>query len=198
MREGVKTPSANEEGDVMKYKVIKGSEEMAEIEEYLVNQVPIEKRCPEILSALDKDLRVIRDMSELDHTCYIEVCPENKKKKSCWNKGALYFSDTGFEYLEPMIKDAYPDYCQYSFQELTQDEWCGIIMRFKGFLNNLQGAECGLDIEGYVSRLPFYSKESFDVAFAYTRDKLISFLNDVIGSLETELKENRIIHILGL
>ena len=92
-----------------------------QIRDYNGKTLPEETLYPELAEGLAMNLRIIRDMNEFQHTCYIEVCSEKKKVRSCWNKGALYFTIEGFEYLEPIIKDVYPCYSQHSFQCLTRD-----------------------------------------------------------------------------
>ncbi len=175
-------------------------EEMREqIREYQGKKLPEEDLYPELTRALSKDLCIIRYMSELQHTCYIEICPEAKKGKSCWNSGALYFTMEGFEYLEPMIKDVYPDYSRYSFQCLEREECMKIVEKMRNLSCALSSAEHKDDLGGYAQQFCYYNQlKHFDVAFGFTKTKLKIFIDSVIEALETELQENDKIYILGL
>ncbi len=177
-----------------------GDQEIKEqIQEYRNKSLPEEALYPELTKDLAADLRIIRDMSELQHTCYIEICSGTKMKKSCWNKGALYFTVDGFEYLEPIIKDVYPDYSQYSFQCLGREDWLKIVEKMRNLSHALRSAEHKDDLGGYAQQFFYYRQlNPFDVAFDFTKTKLKTFIGDVIEALETELKENDKIYILGL
>ncbi len=183
----------------MKKEQILDHEMREQVREYQCKSLPEEDIYPDLTNDLAMDLRVIKDRSELQHTCYIEVCSEKKKEKACWNQGALYFTTDGFEYLEPMIRDVYLDYSQYSFQSLSCDEWRKIIKKMRDLSHALRSAEHKDDLGAYAQELFFYSRlNPFDIAFAFTREKLKAFIDDVIDALEAELEENENIYILGL
>ena len=171
----------------------------AQIEEYRSGLLPDERVYPELTKALGEDLRIIRDMRELEHTCYIEVCPANKKAKACWNKGALYFTVEGFKYLEPMIKEIDPHYSRYTFQSLSREEWYAVLKKFRALSHALRSASHKDDLGLYVTELFYYRKHNpFDVVFDFMSLKLKALLDEVADALEEELKDNDEIFILGL
>jgi len=148
---------------------------------------------------LKNDLRIIRDMSELYHTCYIEVCPENARTRVCWNKSAVYFTIEGFEYLEPFISEVYEYYSPYSFQDLNREEWRAVIEKLSVFSSTLKDASNVDDLKEYLD-VPRYKRlySPFTYMFDYMRTHLSAYFDEVIAYLEAELEENERIYILGL
>ena len=171
----------------------------AQVEEYRSGQSPAERVYPDLTNDTANDLRIIRDMGELQHTCYIEVCSEATKVRACWNKGAMYFTLEGFAYLEPMIRDVYPYYSQYSFQCLERDEWLRIIEKMKDVSHALKTATHKDDLGLYAQNFFFHGRVNpFDVAFDFMRDRLKVFIDEFVDAIEADLAENDKIYILGL
>ena len=169
-----------------------------QIREY---NTPVDAKHDSVTYAADlkNDLRIIRDMSELYHTCYIELCPESARTRVCWNKGAVYFTIDGFEYLEPFISEVYEYYSPYSFQHLSREEWCAVIDKMRVFSDRLKEASDADDLKEYLG-VPRYKRlySPFTYMFDFMCEHLSAYFDEVIAYLEAELEENERIHILGL
>ncbi|WP_321872656.1 hypothetical protein [Burkholderia ubonensis] len=72
------------------------------------------------------DIRIIRDLSELEGTAYIELMGGPYARK-CWNAGSLFFKEEVFGLLEPAIARQIPDYDHFAFTGIGMTDWLSIV-----------------------------------------------------------------------
>jgi len=74
-------------------------------------------------------VRLIRDKTELQGTCYFEFLPGPYRKK-CWNEGAVFLAEDVFRLFEPIIARHEPRFDHYSFVGILRPTWERILPEF--------------------------------------------------------------------
>ncbi len=65
---------------------------------------------------------MIRDQSELESTCYIELLP-GKYEGTSWNEESVFFDEECFGFIERKIVRHCPKYDHYSFTDINRSTW---------------------------------------------------------------------------
>ncbi|WP_431824760.1 hypothetical protein [Burkholderia sp. F1] len=100
------------------------------------------------------DIRIIRDLSELDSTAYFELIGGPYAQKN-WNAGSLFFEEEVFGLLEPAIERQIPDYDHFAFTGIGMTYWLLIVAELndtRRMLGDAAQRTAALDRLGFVFR----------------------------------------------
>lgn len=143
-----------------------------------------------------KKMNDIKNLDEIKGTCYMEVLPDKYKGK-CWNADSLYFEEEDMGYFEPIIKQYFPSYDHYAFNEINKKDWLNIVKHFKKILNQLDHMEMD-ELRKYIGFIFKNSEENFCKNLEEEKIRLKNILKLFISWLENKLDTCDTISILGL
>jgi len=142
-------------------------------------------------------MKIIRDIKQLDGTCYIEVLPGRYQGK-CWNEDSIFFTEEDFGYLEKSIEHEYSNYDHYAFNEIPEGIWERILGRLEGLLTELHKES---SIESMKTDIGFFfrcSEEEFQQDYEINLAKLIVLIREFQEWINEQLKRTKYISVLGI
>ncbi|WP_412528461.1 hypothetical protein [Burkholderia lata] len=143
------------------------------------------------------DIRIIRDLAEIEDTAYIELMGGPYARK-CWNEGSLFFREEVFGLLEAAIARQIPDYDHYAFNGIGMPDWLRIVDELDDTRRMLGDAAQRMTA---LERLDFVFRDSRQ-AFVDRLDASCAELAEVIAEIDAWTREVRIRHdqvtILGM
>ncbi|NIE61981.1 MULTISPECIES: hypothetical protein [unclassified Burkholderia] len=143
------------------------------------------------------DIRIIRDLAEIEDTAYIELMGGPYAHK-CWNEGSLFFREEVFGLLEAAIARQIPDYDHYAFNGIAMPDWLRIVDELDDTRRMLGDAAQRMTA---LERLDFVFRDSRQ-AFVDRLDASCAELAEVIAEIDAWTREVRIRHdqvtILGI
>ncbi|VWC99313.1 hypothetical protein [Burkholderia lata] len=143
------------------------------------------------------DIRIIRDLAEIEDTAYIELMGGPYARK-CWNEGSLFFREDVFGLLEAAIERRIPDYDHYAFNGIGMPDWLRIVDELDDTRSMLGDATQRTTA---LERLGFVFRDSRQ-AFVDRLDASCAELAEVIAGIDAWTREVRICHdqvtILGI
>lgn len=70
-----------------------------------------------------RSLKLIRDRSELEGTCYFEFLGSpTREQPRCWSDRSLYLEDDGFDFINGPFVRALPDFDYYGFNCFNSED----------------------------------------------------------------------------
>jgi hypothetical protein len=140
------------------------------------------------------DFRLIRDLSELHGTCYIELLPGPFQDK-CWNQGSIFVEEGIFGLFEDIIQRHEPRFDHFAFVEIRKYAWERIIIDFDRLENRLRKAREIADLkeEGFL-----FQASAFAAEFNTNVNALASMLKELITWLREQLRIHEGISVLGM
>ncbi len=144
-----------------------------------------------------ESIRVIRDISELEGTAYIELLPGSYNNK-CWNEGSIFFEEEVFGCLEPIISRHVPSYDHYAFTEIAASKWTAIIKDFQMLEYALEPSTSLSELAETIGFAYFGAQECFADDFIGNKSALRHLLQEVVIWVTTEASRHGKITILGL
>ena len=143
------------------------------------------------------DIRIIRDLAEIEDTAYIELMGGPYARK-CWNEGSLFFREEVFGLLEAAIARQIPDYDHYAFNGIAMPDWLRIVDELDDTRRMLGDAAQRMTA---LERLDFVFRDSRQ-ASVDRLDASCAALAEVIAEIDAWTREVRIRHdqvpILGI
>ena len=92
-------------------------------------------------------IEIIKDKSELEGTCYIEVSPGKYQGKH-WEETSLFFDEEIFGLIEMIFERNVPGYDHYSMNDANSESWTKVISELKELSVFLWSANKFTDIVG--------------------------------------------------
>jgi len=142
-------------------------------------------------------MEIIKDLKELNGTCYIEVLP-GKYNGVCWNAESIFFDEESFSYLEKLIGQIYGEYDHYDFSVIYKDDWNKILDLLDEFMEFLKRSPKSEEMENYVDYFFVNSKENFNMNFNENVQVLKVFITDFQDWIRKQLNNHDYISILGI
>jgi energy-coupling factor transporter ATP-binding protein EcfA2 len=144
-----------------------------------------------------KNIRIIKNKSELEGTVYIELLP-GAYNGVTWNEGSLFFEEETFGYLELALEKHAPDYNRYAFTEIKLDAWLEVIQEWKALQLLLQHAASVSDLRDQVGFIFQNSEQRFAEHFQTNKDALASIIKELCNWLDTKARAHSCVTVLGL
>jgi hypothetical protein len=142
-------------------------------------------------------IQLIRDKEKLEGTAYFELLPGRYKKKS-WNEESVFLDEESFGFVEHIIEEWVEKYNHYSFVEVNEQRWEGIVVQLLSMRNRLHQARTIDELDGNVGFFFADTRERFAQQFDKNRQDLETMLYDLVKWIRQTLKEHERISILGL
>lgn len=102
------------------------------------------------------DIRIIKDLAEIEGTTYIELMGGPYARK-CWNEGSLFFREDVFGLLEAAIARQIPQYGHDAFNGIGMPDWLRIVGELddtRRLLGDAAQRMTALDRLGFVFCVP--------------------------------------------
>ncbi len=143
-------------------------------------------------------IEIIKDISALEGTCYIELSLGKYQGKH-WEDTSLFFDEEVFGYIEMIFERHIPNYDHYSMNDADSKSWSNIIIELKTFSELLISSN---EFDDILSKVKF--------AFGDTRNyfqnniqpnqltQLHKMINELINWAEVKIKKHEYISVLGL
>lgn len=142
-------------------------------------------------------IRLIRDKSELQGTCYIEVLP-GEYKGQCWNDGSLFLAEDVFGLVEPVIKRHEPRFDHYSFVAIRRPAWERITADLVRLADRAESATGIGDLRGEVGFIFRPTEAEFAQDFRANADSLARLARELAGWVREQLREHECVSVLGM
>jgi energy-coupling factor transporter ATP-binding protein EcfA2 len=144
-----------------------------------------------------KNIRIIKNKSELEGTVYIELLP-GAYNGVTWNEGSLFFEEETFGYLELALEKHAPDYNRYAFTEIKLDAWLEVIQEWKALQLLLQHAASVSDLRDQVGFIFQNSEQCFAEHFQTNKDALASIIKELCDWIDAKARAHSCVTVLGL
>lgn len=142
-------------------------------------------------------IKIIKDLAELEGSCYIEILPGQYQGK-CWNQESVFFDEETFGYFEKIIETEYADYDHYAFNEITRDVWLRIVTRIEVAIDALKNDIKKEDLKNHFGFVYQFGETEFIENFEENVEKLRILFQEFKEWIDLELKKNSVISILGI
>ena len=140
---------------------------------------------------------IIRDKSQLQGTCYIELLP-GAFASQFWNDDSLFFTEEVFGLIEPIIERHTPQYDHYSCTDIRRSVWDRIIADLEQLAEQAEAATQIGDIRSDVRFFFNTTEAEFANEFRTNADALTRVSRELISWVREKLKEHECISILGM
>ena len=144
-------------------------------------------------------MKVYRNKSELDGSCYFELLPGPFCGK-WWNPGSVFISmDTWSSYVAPLIVGRVYDYDEHSEVEVPRELWIPVLRYLERLRRIVLDVESfwELDVETNLARR-FDPFKQHDRDFPQKKAALLLFVDELHEWLTVTLTTHFSITILGL
>ncbi|WP_068783348.1 hypothetical protein [Paenibacillus phocaensis] len=142
-------------------------------------------------------MKLIRDMKELEGTCYIEVLP-GKYLGQCWNENSIFFDEEVFGYLEKSLENIFSGYDHYAFNEIHRDTWLVILERLNTLVNLLDENVTIELLKEHVYFVFGSSEEEFRQDFDNNVQRLRELIIEFVTWIKEQLKTQDYVSVLGI
>ena len=143
------------------------------------------------------DIKVIRNLEELEGSCYIELFAGAYKGK-CWNVGSLFFIEEVFGFIEPIIKKFVSNYDHYAFVDIDASIWAHIAKDIELLIVNINCVQNITELKELVSFYFDSDTQAFDADFMKNKSLLVVMLRETCDWLNESLNRCACITILGM
>ncbi|OPA73685.1 hypothetical protein BVG16_26685 [Paenibacillus selenitireducens] len=142
-------------------------------------------------------MMIIKDIKELEGSCYIEVLP-GKYLDKCWNDNSIFFNEEDFAFLETSIEKEFEDYDHYAFNEIPKEVWIKILTRLDKVILLLE-QQPGMELlRTYIGFFYRCSEEDFIKEYDDNLVSLCELITEFKTWINAKLTENDFISILGI
>lgn len=142
-------------------------------------------------------MMIIKDIKELEGSCYIEVLP-GKYLNKCWNDSSVFFTEEDFALLETSIEKEFETYDHYAFNEIPKETWIKILRRLDELNLLLKEQPCIESLRSYVGFLYECTEEDFIKKYEENLERLKEMILDFKTWINEKLIDNEYISILGI
>lgn len=144
-----------------------------------------------------EELRIIRDKSQLEGTCYFEILPGIYEGK-CWGAESIYFEEEAFGFLEKIIESVVPEFDHFAFTEIEKEKWVTIIEKFRQLSSKLQSAKLPNEVEEGLCFFCKNTQQEFESQFDSNKKLLSEMINEFCSWLKAQLESSKCVSVLGL
>lgn len=144
-----------------------------------------------------KTIKIIKYISELNGTAYVELLP-GAYQQLCWNANSLFFEEEVFGYLENIISRHLPSYDHYAFTEIDNETWSKIVLDFQTLESKLDQSHSIDDLLKDVGFLFNGSETRFAEKFQENKAALRRLLSEVSIWITKEASQQGCVTVLGL
>lgn len=142
-------------------------------------------------------IRLIRDKSELQGTCYFELLP-GEYRGQCWNDESVFLDEDVFGLIEPIIARHEPQFDHYSFVGIRRPAWERIIADLERLAEHAGSAASISDLRGELGFLFTTTEREFDQNFRASAEALAGLASELVGWLGDQLREHECVSVLGM
>jgi hypothetical protein len=144
-----------------------------------------------------EEIAIIRDKSQLEGTCYIEIVPGKYQKKH-WQKGSIFFDEEAFGFIEPIFEKFVNGYNHYGMNDASKTEWLKIVNELENLNEILSSATEFDDVLGNVGLMFSGTREKFQKNFEENKKLLIQMNVELVSWIKKVLKTHEHIAVLGI
>ena len=144
-----------------------------------------------------EQIRLIRDTSELEGTCYFEFLP-GEYQEQCWNEGSVFLAEETFGLIEPIIARNEPQFDHYSFVCISRSTWERIIADLLHLVESLRSATAIDNLAGEIDFFFTTSAGEFAEDFRANADALAELARALVGWLREQLQQHECVSVLGM
>lgn len=144
-----------------------------------------------------ENIEIIRDKSELEGTCYIELSLGKYQGKH-WEDTSLFFDDEVFGLIEIIFEKHIPSYDHYNMNDADSESWSSIISELKELSAFLESANKFTDIVGKVGFIFAGTRDYFQNHFQLCKAQLLKMINELVAWAEINIKKHGYIAVLGI
>lgn len=144
-----------------------------------------------------EEIAIIRDKSELEGTCYIEIVPGKYQKKH-WQEGSLFFDEETFGFIEPIFERCMSGYDHYGMNDGSIQEWLKIINELEKLNELLNSTTAFENVLGKVGFIFGGTRDCFQTNFEESKKLLIEMNKELIYWARDVLKTHDYIAVLGI
>ncbi len=142
-------------------------------------------------------IRLIRNKTELQGTCYFELLPGEYNGK-CWNDGSVFLAENIFGLMEPIIAPHEPRFDHYSFVGIPRATWELIITDLERLAERAESASTISDLRGEGGFVFTTTKSEFARSFRTNADALARLVREVGAWVRENLQTHDCVSILGM
>lgn len=140
---------------------------------------------------------LIRETSELQGTCYIELLP-GEYKGQCWNDGSLFLAEDVFGLVEPIIARHEPRFDHYAFVTVRRPAWEGITADLERLAERAESATGVDNLRGEVGFVSAPTEAEFARDFRANADAIARLARELGGWVREQLRRHDCISVLGM
>ena len=126
-----------------------------------------------------EEIRIIKDKSKLEGTCYIELSLGKYQGKH-WEETSLFFDDEVFGLIEPIFEKYAPNYDHYSMNDIDSNSWNNIISDLRTLRELLKSTDKFEDLFGKVGFIFGGSRDYFQNHFHSCKDQLGNVIYELV------------------
>ena len=142
------------------------------------------------------EIRIIRNLKELEGTCYFEFLSGPYKDK-CWLPDSVYISEDAFDLIEPIFNKRIKKFDHFAFNEATSEEIQAVCKDLDTIFQQLNKCENISQLENTIKVGEQATKElseDFDQNLAIFK----IMVKELTEWLKQNAKEKGVISILGM
>lgn len=142
-------------------------------------------------------IEIIKDKSELEGTCYIELSLGKYQGKH-WEETSLFFDEEIFGLIEMIFERHVPGYDHYSMNDADSESWNKVISELKELSVFLESANKFTDIVGKVGFVFGGTRDYFQNHFQFCKTQLHEMINELVAWAEINIGKHGYIAVLGI
>jgi hypothetical protein len=137
------------------------------------------------------DVRLIKDKSELNGTCYFEFAI-GRYNGSHWRKSSVYLEDEVFHGLLPLFRRCLPQFDYYFHTQVNAAAWAPVVSELKELRERLVRVHKSIPSEK-DALAPALDRDLCDFAPEY-----VQVITDLCDWLDDKAKRHTAVTILGM
>ncbi|MFO0805574.1 MAG: hypothetical protein U0791_20935 [Gemmataceae bacterium] len=142
-------------------------------------------------------IRLIRDKTELQGTCYFEFLPGPYRNK-CWNDGSVYLAEDVFGLIESIIERHEPRFDHFSFVGIRRTAWRRIVIDLDQLAKAADNAKHVGDLRDKIGFIYEPSEAEFARDFRANSDSLAQLARALADWIWQQVQEHECITVLGI
>jgi len=142
-------------------------------------------------------IEIIKDKSELEGTCYIELSLGKYQGKH-WEETSLFFDEEIFGLIEMIFERNVPGYDHYGMNDADAESWKKVISELKELSLFLDSSAKFTDIVGKVDFIFSGTRDFFQNHFQRCKIQLHEMSNELVTWAAINIKKHGHIAVLGI
>lgn len=143
------------------------------------------------------NIEIIKDKSNLDGTCYIELSLGKYQGKH-WEETSLFFQEETFGFIEMIFERHVPGYDHYSMNNADYESWSKIIAELRQLEALLNSAKEFGELIGKVGFVFGDTRDYFQNHFQQSKAQLQKMVSELSEWAEEHIIKYGYIAILGI